>query len=342
MSSELLTRIMDGEHLARHEARALMDRVMTGQVESPLLAALLVALRQKGETVDEITGFAEAMRAVAVPVPVTRRPVVDTCGTGGDGSGTVNLSTATALLSAAMGAAVAKHGNRAVSSRSGSADVLEALGLDLDLAPDQVGRLVDDLGIGFLFAPKLHPAMAHAVPVRRSLGIRTVFNVLGPLTNPAGATRQLLGVYDRRLCAPLAQVLAGLGSERAFVVHGAGGLDEVSPCGPTTVAEVSGGQVRLSEFRPEDVGLTCCAPEDLAGGSPDRNAAVLRSVLAGASGPVTDAVVLNAAFVAVVADLADSLGDGVELARATLAAGRAGDLLEDLAAATQTLAREAS
>ncbi len=265
----MLARLLEGAVLDRDEARALMGRVMAGEVPPVQLAAMLTALRLRGETVDEITGFAEAMRAAAVTIPAGDLPdLVDTCGTGGDGAGTFNISTATALLAAAMGIPVAKHGNRAVSSRSGSADVLEALGVGLDVEPARVAALIREVGIGFLFAPALHPAMRHAMPVRRELGVRTVFNLLGPLTNPAGARRQLLGVYDPRLCEPVARVLQGLGSERAFVVHGAGGLDEVSPCGETLVAELKDGAVTTWTFTPEEAGLPRCDPALLAGANP--------------------------------------------------------------------------
>ena len=342
MSSDVLAGILDGQTLARADARGLMDRIMAGEVPPTVLAALLTALRQRGETVDEITGFAEAMRARAVPVPVDLPGLVDTCGTGGDGSGTFNISTATALVAAAMGASVAKHGNRAVSSRSGSADVLEALGLNLDLEPDAVARLVREVGIGFMFAPRLHPAMKHAMPVRRELGVRTVFNVLGPLTNPAGASRQLLGVYDLDLCEPLARVLNQLGSERAFVVHGAGGLDEVSPCGETRVAEVRDGAVTVFTFTPEEAGLEPVALADLAGGEPAVNAQIIRGILEGQDGPTADAVVLNAGFVAVLADLAPDPRTGAALAREAVADGRARDLLEHLIARSHELAKEGS
>ena len=342
MSRRRLAGLLDGQHLTRRQARDLMSRIMSGRIEPVLLAALLAALRLKGETVAEITGFVEAMRARAVPVPVDRRPLIDTCGTGGDGSGTVNLSTATAIVTASLGIAVAKHGNRAVSSRAGSADVLEALGVNVAGDPAAVGRQIDEVGLGFLFAPRLHPAMKHAVEVRRALGVRTVFNLLGPLTNPAGATRQLLGVYDAALCEPLARVLANLGCERAFVVHGAGGLDEVSPCGATHVAEVDRGQVRRFDFRPHEAGLDICAPADLRGGSAAENAAILRDVLAGRPGPVADAVVLNTAFAAVLGGRADGFETGAALAREALASGRAETLLRRLVTASAAVVKEAS
>ena len=255
MIREAIERVLAGEHLDRDGARAVMDRLMSGEVAPVRIAALLTALRAKGETVDEITGFASSMRRHVTPVSPRRTDLLDTCGTGGDASGTFNISTGAAVVTAAMGIAVAKHGNRAVSSRSGSADALEALGVNVDLDPEQAAELIDSIGLGFLYAPNLHPAMKHAGPVRRELRVRTVFNLLGPLTNPAGADRQLLGVYLPELCEPVCRVLGELGSRRAFVVHGAGGLDEVSPCGPTTVAELDEGRVRVFTFEPREVGL---------------------------------------------------------------------------------------
>lgn len=342
MPRAILGKLLESRHLTRDEASALMDQVMEGQVSPVTLAALLVALRTKGETVDEITGFASAMRRHVVAVPTHADLLLDTCGTGGDGSGTINISTATALVAAAMGIPVAKHGNRAVSSRSGSADVLEALGVNIDLSAEQVGGLVDTVGIGFLFAPHLHPAMKHAAPVRKELKVRTVFNLLGPLTNPAGADRQLLGVYHPELCEPLCRVLGQLGSRRAFVVHGAGGLDEVSPCGPTEVAALENGQVRTFTFRPESVGIDPVDPSELAGGTPTDNARLLTKIFQGKDDARTTAVVLNAAFAAVLGEKAADFDEGVELARRTLSSEAALGTLEDLKTATNSLVGEAS
>jgi anthranilate phosphoribosyltransferase len=324
----LLGRLIAGGDLSAAEAHDLMTAVMTGEVPAGRLAGILAVLRAKGESVDEIVGFARAMRESAVSIRTAASGLLDTCGTGGDGAGTFNISTATALVAAAMGIPVAKHGNRAVSSKCGSADVLEALGVNLDVTPAQAGTLVDEVGIGFLFAPYLHPAMKHAMPARRELGVRTVFNVLGPLTNPAGADRQLLGVFAPDLCEPLARVLGELGSARAFVVHGAGGLDEVSLLGPTTVAEWDGSRVRTFTFEPAEAGLETCLAEDLAGGSAAVNAAIIRTVLAGEPGPCTDAVLINAGFAAVAAGRAEEVRAGVDLARTTLQAGRGTELLE--------------
>jgi len=333
-----LAELIAGRDLSHDQAHDLMSQVMVGAVPTARLAGILVALRAKGETVDEITGLARAMRENAVTVAPARSDLVDTCGTGGDGSGTFNISTATAIVAAAMGCGVAKHGNRAVSSACGSADVLEELGVDISLDAGQVTGLIDKIGIGFLFAPALHPAMKHAVPARRELGVRTVFNLLGPLTNPAGARRQLLGVFDAALCETLARVLAALGSERAYVVHGAGELDEVSLLGPTKVARLQAGVVDCYEFHPREVGLDVCRPEDLRGGDAARNAAIITGLLAGQAGPAADIVVLNAAFVAVLADLAPDLTEGVALARQKLADGSARRVLVQLRRESRALA----
>ncbi len=323
LSQSILNLLMASENLTLDQSHGLMTEVMNGRVPTARLAGILVALRTKGETVDEITGLARAMRESAVTVRPRRTDLVDTCGTGGDGSSTFNISTATAIVAAAMGCAVAKHGNRAVSSACGSADVLEAMGVDINLDPTQVANLVDEIGLGFLFAPSLHPSMKHAMQARRELGVRTVFNVLGPLTNPAGARRQLLGVFDGDLCEPLARVLCALGSEKVFVVHGEGGLDEVSLMGETRVAALNKGVVTTFSFDPLEVGFELCRPEDLLGGSVQQNAAIIRNILQGQQGPTTDVVVLNAAFVAVLADLAPDIPGGVALARQKLNDGSA-------------------
>jgi len=332
---DFLNLLIKGKDLSAKQAYALMNAVMEGEIPSAQLAGILVALRAKGETVDEITGLARAMREKATPVTPQRQDLVDTCGTGGDGSGTFNISTATAIVAAGMGCAVAKHGNRAVSSSCGSADVLEALGMNINLSAIQAAQNVDKIGLGFLFAPALHPAMKHAMPARKALGVRTVFNVLGPLTNPAGARRQLLGVFAPDLCETLAQVLAGLGSERAFVVHGEDGLDEVSLFGPTRIAALRNGRVETYSFHPSEVGLDLCQPEDLQGGDLKTNAAIIEDLLAGQGGPKADVVVLNAAFVAVLADLAEDVQAGVVLARAKIADGSALAVLRALQAVSK-------
>ena len=292
----------------------------------------------KGETADEIAGCAEAMRAHVLAVHPKRDDLVDTAGTWGDGANTFNISTAAALVAAAAGAGVAKHGNRAVSSASGSADVLEALGFDLGQNGPRIEESIDRLGFGFLFAPTHHPAMRHAAPVRRELAARTVFNVLGPLTNPAGARAQVVGVYAPELVDTIAEVLARLGSERAFVVHGAGGVDELSPAGPNLVAEVRDGKVTRREIDPADFGVPRCAPEDLTGGSPAENAETIREVFAGARGPNREAVLLNAAGAIAAAGHAEDLAEGYEVAKQAVDSNAAAERLDELVAFSQPVA----
>ncbi len=343
MDPRLLDRLLDGRDLDADQAEALLDAVMGGGLGEARLAALLAALRAKGETEDEITGFARARRRRAVRVGPAPAGAIDTCGwPTRTARRTFNISTATALVAAAMGIPVAKHGNRAVSSRCGSADVLEALGVAVDLPPERAALLVGSVGIGFLFAPLHHPALRQAAVVRRELGVRTVFNLLGPLANPAGVRRQLLGVYAPGLVPKLARVLRRLGTERAFVVHGDDGSDEVSLTGPTAIAELRGGAIRRSVFVPEKAGLPRCRAEDLSGGDAQLNAELVRGVLAGEAGPRLDAVLLNAGFCAVLADLAADPAQGVALARRAVASGDALAVLDRLAAASRKLAREAS
>jgi anthranilate phosphoribosyltransferase len=332
---EGLARILDGHDLSKQDARAVMNQIMRGEATPAQIGGFLVALRLKGETAEEIAGCAEAMRAHVLAVHPKRDDLVDTAGTGGDGAGTFNISTAAALVAAAAGAAVAKHGNRAVSSASGSADVLEALGFELELPAERIERSIDELGFGFLFAPSHHPAMRHAAPVRRELAARTVFNVLGPLTNPAGARAQVVGVYAPELVPTIATVLARLGARRAFVVHGAGGIDELSPAGPNLVCEVSGGKVRRREIDPRDFGVPRCKPKDLAGGSPAENAATIRAIFAGATGPKREAVLLNAGGAIAAGGHARDLKEGYAAARGALESGAAGERLEALIAFSQ-------
>ena len=333
-----LARLMDGRDLTRSEARAVMDQIMSGDATAAQIGAFLVAMRIKGETPDEIAGCAEAMRTHVLAVKPTRTDLVDTAGTGGDGARTFNISTAAALLAAAAGAGVAKHGNRAVSSASGSADVLESLGFELELPPARIEESIDTLGFGFLFAPSHHPAMRHAAPVRRELATRTIFNVLGPLTNPAGARAQVVGVYAADLVATIGEVLVQLGAERAYVVHGADGIDELSPTGPNLVAEVVDGRVHERQIDPLELGIPRCAPSELVGDSPDANAETIRRIFAGETGPRRDAVVLNAAGALVAAGHADELPDGIALAAEAIAAGVAGERLEALASFSKAAA----
>jgi anthranilate phosphoribosyltransferase len=327
---QALGRLIAGEDLSRGEVEELFGRLMDGELSEPIKAGLLVALRAKGETAAEIAGAAAAMRRRVVPIPHAVPGVIDTCGTGGDGRGTFNISTAAALVAAAAGAPVAKHGNRSVSSRSGSADVLERLGVPIESEPAAAGRALAEIGIAFLFAPRLHPAMREAMPVRRALGVRTLFNVLGPLTNPAGARRQLLGVFDDGLVETLAHVLAELGSERAMVVHGSDGLDEITTTGPTRVAELRDGAVTVYELEPRELGVERAAPEALAGGGPEHNAELMRRVLAGEPGPLSDITALNAAAALYVAGLASDLAAGLALARATISSGAVRAKLEQM------------
>ena len=335
MIQQALARILDGFDLGRDEARAVMGEIMRGEATPGQIGGFLIALRLKGETADEIAASAEAMREHVLAVRPKRDDLVDTAGTGGDGAGTFNISTAAALVAAAAGAGVAKHGNRAVSSLSGSADVLEALGFDLELPPKRVARSIDKLGFGFLFAPTHHPAMRHAAPVRRELAARTVFNVLGPLTNPAGARAQVVGVYAPELVPTIARVLASLGARRAFVVHGAGGIDELSPAGANLVCEVAGGRVRKREIDPLDLGVPRCDPAELRGGSPAENAATIRNVFAGADGGARNAVLLNAAGAIAASGHAKNLREGLGAAAEAVDSGAAGERLDELIAFTR-------
>ena len=327
---QALARLLDGHDLSRDEARAVMNEVMEGEATPAQIGGFLVALRLKGETADEIAGCAEAMRAHVLAVRPSRDDLVDTAGTGGDGAHTINISTAAALVAAAAGAGVAKHGNRAVSSASGSADVLEALGFRLELPPARIEQSIDELGFGFLFAPTHHPAMRHAAPVRRELAARTVFNVLGPLTNPAGARAQVVGVYAPALVRTIAEVLVQLGARRAFVVHGAGGIDELSPAGPNLVCEVVDGGVHEREIDPLELGVPRCDPDELRGGTPDENAAAIHAVFNGENGGRRSAVLLNAAGAIAAAGHARELREGLGLAKDALDSGAAATRLEEL------------
>jgi anthranilate phosphoribosyltransferase len=332
MIQEAIGRLLEGNDLTRDEARGVMEEIMDGNATPAQIGGFLVALRFKVETADEIAGCAEAMRSHVLAVEPERDDLVDTAGTGGDGARTFNISTAAALVAAAAGAGVAKHGNRAVSSASGSADVLEALGFNLELEPARIARSIDELGFGFLFAPSHHPAMRHAAPVRKELGARTVFNVLGPLTNPAGARAQVVGVYAPELVPTIADVLARLGARRAFVVHGAGGVDELSPAGPNLVCEVVSGDVRRREIDPLEFGVPRCAPVELVGGGPNENAATIREIFAGARGPKREAVLLNAAGAIAAGGHAADLAEGYSVAANAVDSGTAGERLDDLIA----------
>jgi len=333
----LLDRVLDGGSLARAEAAEAMGLVMDGALGPARIAALLAALRAKGETFEEIAGFAEAMRARVLPVPLDGADdAIDTCGTGGDRSHTFNISTAAAFVVAGAGGRVAKHGNRAISSRCGSADVLEALGVRIDVAPPVSARAVREAGFGFLFAPRHHAAMKHAAPVRRDLGVRTVMNLLGPVANPAGVKRQLVGVFARRFVEPVARALGALGSQAAAVVHGADGLDEATTTDETAVARLfPTGEVRVETIAPEDFGLARALPEDLRGGDAAANAALIRALLAG-EGPraAREIVLLNAGLALAVAGRAATVAEGIERGRESLASGAARRVLERLVSIT--------
>jgi anthranilate phosphoribosyltransferase len=321
MMRSFIKKVEAGSDLSRQEAELAMEEILSGRADEETIVALLTVLRTKGETVGELVGFARAMRRQVTPVFADgTRPdelLVDTCGTGGDSSGTFNISTAAAFVAAGAGVRIAKHGNRSISSKCGSADVLEALGVSLDVAPERVGAAIREIGIGFLFAPALHTAMRHAMPARRRLG-RTAFNLLGPLTNPAGARAQVAGVFSDKVVEKVALVLSELDVERAFVVHGAGGLDEISLSGETTVGDVRHTAVQMVQVTPEDFGLDRAPLEAIAGGDAANNAALIRSILAGEKGPRRDIVVANASA-------------------AIVAAGRAADFLEGALIAAQSI-----
>lgn len=328
----LLSRLADGATLSEEDAGEFFAACLRGEPTSAQVAAAVTAMRMRGETVGEITACARAMRRAAVMLDHPFE-TVDVCGTGGDGLHTLNVSTAVAFVAAGGGLKVAKHGNRALSSKSGAADVLSALGVNIAATPDQQLRALETAGICFMFAPAHHGAMRHVTPIRAELGFRTIFNLLGPLTNPAGARRQLLGVYDTRWVEPLARVLGALGAERAWTVHGQG-MDEITTTGETQVAEWRDGQVRLFRITPEAVGLPRAALADLTGGAPAQNAEALKALLGGAKGPYRDIVLLNAAAAFLVSDKVETLREGVELAAAVLDDGRAAQALQRLIAAT--------
>jgi anthranilate phosphoribosyltransferase len=337
MIRDTLEALLRGRDLSRDEAAALMHTIVSGELGDAQIAALAVALRAKGETVEEIAGFATVLREKAIRVTTARDGLVDTCGTGGDGTHTFNISTAAAIVAAGAGVGIAKHGNRALSSQCGSADVLDALGIQT-VAPDRVGDVIDRAGIGFMFAPAHHPALKHAASARRALGVRTVFNLLGPLANPAFVRRQLVGVFDPALTETVARVLASLGSERVFVVHGSDGSDEVTTAGETRVTSLHEGRVDTFTFAPEAVGLPRADAAALRGGTPAENAASITALLDGATGPKRDAVVLNAGFAITVAGRAASIQEGVALAAQSIDSGHARAVLDNLRTITARLA----
>ena len=336
MIREAIDSVVSGRSLSMEDAAAVMREIMEGQATPAQLGAFLTALRLKGETVPEIAGFATVMREKALKVEVAGR-VVDTVGTGGDGQNTFNISTATAFVAAGAGLKVAKHGNRAASGSCGSADVLEALGVRIELPPKAVARCINEVGVGFMFAPAFHPAMRHAAPVRREIGIRTVFNILGPLTNPAGADSLLVGVAYPELGQKVAEVLGMLGARHAIIVHGDGGLDEITLSGDTSVWELLGGEVRRWQLAVADTGLPARSIDDIRGGAKEENAATMRRLFSGEPGPIRDVVLVNSAAVLMVGDLAGSIREGIGLARRVIDSGAALARLDALVDLSQRL-----
>ena len=327
----LIGKVATGATLSRDEAASAFDSMMSGEATPSQMGGLLMGLRLRGETIDEITGAVTTMRAKMTKVAAPP-DAIDVVGTGGDASGSYNISTCAAFIVAGAGIPVAKHGNRALSSRSGAADVLGALGVKIDLRPDEITRCIYEAGIGFMFAPAHHPAMKHVGPTRIELGTRTIFNLLGPLSNPASVKRQMVGVFSRQWVEPLAIVLKNLGSERAYVVHGSDGLDEITTSGPTTVASLEDGKVTVFEIRPEDAGFAPSKPEQLRGGDADTNAAALTDVLRGKKGPFRDVAILNAAAAIMVAGKAKNLKDGVAVATKSIDSAEAEGRLDRLIA----------
>ncbi len=324
MIREAIKKVIAGNNLSLEETRIVFDEIMSGKATGAQIAALIVAMNIKGESVDEITGAAQIMREKATRiVPKNDSALVDTCGTGGDSSGTFNISTAAAFVAAGAGATVAKHGNRSVSSKSGSADVLEALGVNISISPEKMKECLDTIGIAFLFAPAMHGAMKYAIGPRKEIGVRTIFNILGPLTNPAGATNQLLGVFSPKLTEPLAHVLCNLGSSRAYVVHGMNSIDEVSLASETRISELNGKSVNTYTVTPEEFGLKRSPAESVLGGDAEENAEIIRKILSGKKGPYRDIVIFNAAFAIVAAGLAQNPVEGILKAREAVDSGAA-------------------
>ena len=330
MITKAINKAVAGEDLTYAEARAVMNTIMSGEATDAQIASFLTAMRMKGETVDEITAFASVMREKAETVSIGETCVIDTCGTGGDATGTFNISTTAAFVAAGAGARVAKHGNRSVSSRCGSADVLEALGVAINLNAPAISVIIKEAGIGFLFAPALHTAMKYVMPARKQTGIRTVFNILGPLTNPAGVLAQLVGVYAPELTEKLAVVLGNLGAAHVLVVYGAGGLDEISTLGRTQVSEMKNNAVSTYIIKPEDFGISTTTVDNLKGGDAAKNARLLRTILDGESGPKRDIVLLNAAAALIAADMAHDFPAGLEMAATSIDSGAARDKLDQL------------
>ncbi|MDP8230978.1 MAG: anthranilate phosphoribosyltransferase [Candidatus Gorgyraea atricola] len=330
MIKQAIGKVVDGVNLTREEMVVCMGEIMTGRATSAQIASFITALRLKGETVDEITGASMVMREKAVKINVGGDTVIDTCGTGGSNTGSFNISTAAGFVVSGAGLKVAKHGNRAVSSQCGSADVLKALGVNIDIAPNKVETCIKEVGIGFLFAPLFHGAMKYAIDPRREIGIRTIFNILGPLTNPAGANCQVLGVYRKELTEVMASVLKNLGERHSFVVHGLDGLDEITITGKTQVSELKDGKIKTFCVKPQDFKIKVARLEDIKGGSAEDNARIIKEVLKGVSGAKQDVVLLNASSALVAGGLAQDFKKGIELTRESIASGRAMEKLEKL------------
>ena len=330
MIQEAIGKLVEGRHLSADEAEKVMDLIMTGEATQAQIGAYLVALRMAGETPEEIAGSVRSMRAKATWVKTKHPFVIDVVGTGGDGTHTFNISTSAALVVAAAGQPVAKHGNRAVSSKSGAADVLKALGVNIEASPEKVGECIDETGVGFLFAPMLHGAMKHAIGPRRELAMRSIFNVMGPLTNPARAQSQLVGVYAPELTELVADVLRQVGCQKALVVHGSDGMDELTLTGPSRVSEWDGSEIRTYDVTPEDAGLERADADALKGGEPPENADITRAILAGENGPKRDIVLLNAAAALIAANKAENLREGVQQAASAIDSGEAARVLSHL------------
>jgi len=331
---DFINKLADNLELTGDEAYQALSTIMSGDATDAQIAAYLTALRLRGESADVIAGSVRAMREKFTSVATPDDVIIDTCGTGGDGMHTFNISTAVAIVAAAAGVTVAKHGNRGVSSKSGSADVLTALGVDISVSPDVMERCLKDIGIAFLFAPSLHPAMKHAIGPRREIGIRTLFNILGPMSNPASANHGVLGVYDGNLVPLLAEASHQLGAQHMFIVHGNDGLDEITTTTTTRIAEVTPNGVKEFELDPQTLGIALARAEDLVGGEPDENAGIIRSIFEGETGPKTDIVLVNAAAAIVAGQKAENLKDGLELATATVSSGKAQEKLAELVKAT--------
>lgn len=329
---EAIRKAIEKENINQEDAYKVALSIMNGEATDAQIGSLITALRMKGETVDEITGFVKAMRDKVTRIKAPEEYLIDTCGTGGDGTGTFNISTISAIVAAGAGCSVAKHGNRSVSSQCGSADLLKELGVNIENTPDKVEMCIEKAGVGFLFAPLLHPAMKYAIGPRREMGVRTIFNILGPLTNPAGAKRQLLGVYSKALTTPIANVLANLDSIHCMVVHGEDGLDEITTTGKTYVSELKNGEIKEYTISPEDFGMIKRSPEDLKGGTPETNAKIALNLLEGGTGGKREITILNSGAAIYVAGKAENLSDGIDKAKESIDSGEALKRLEKLKA----------